>query len=99
MPPPFIGNLYMKDCVTKFQKYAVQLRSKYGGCFTFWAAHTQFVVVTDAKVMRQVLTDHRTFNKGWVYSEKFSVGFGQGLVTIQSGDHHKADRSLIQRFF
>ena len=56
-------------------------------------------MVTDAKVMRQVLTDHRTFNKGWVYSEKFAVGFGEGLVTIQSGDHHKADRVLIQRFF
>lgn len=98
-PLPLIGNLYMKDCVTKFQKYAVQLREKYGGCFVFWAAHTQFIVVTDAKVMRQVLTEHRTFNKGWVYSQKFAVGFGEGLVTIQSGNHHKADRALVQRYF
>lgn len=98
-PFPFIGNLYMKDCVSKFQKYVIQLRSKYGGVFVFWAAHTPFLVVTEAKIMRQVLTEHTTFNKGWVYSKKFAVGFGEGLVTMQSGDHHKANRSLIQRYF
>jgi len=89
----------MKDCVSKFQKYVIQLRSKYGGVFVFWAAHTPFLVVTEAKIMRQVLTEHTTFNKGWVYSKKFAVGFGEGLVTMQSGDHHKANRSLIQRYF
>ena len=49
--------------------------------------------------MRQALVEHNTFQKGWVYSEKFAVAFGDGLVTTQSGDHHKADRALIQRYF
>ena len=50
-------------------------------------------------MMRKVLVEHTSFNKGWVYSKKFAVGFGDGLVTMQSGNHHKADRSLIQRYF
>jgi len=98
-PLPFLGNLYMKDCVSKFQRYVIQLRAKHGGVFVFWASHTPFLVVTEAKIMRKVLIEHTAFQKGWVYSEKFAVGFGDGLVTMQSGDHHKADRSLIQRYF
>ena len=49
-----------------------------------------FLDATDADELRAILTDGRKFVKGPDYTEKFSVCFGEGLVTSIDQKHARA---------
>ena len=52
----------------------------------------------DLAYVRQILTDTKSFIKGDDYTMKFSVVFGEGLVTA-NGERHKHDRSCLGKYF
>ena len=54
---------------------------KYGKTFLFWPGNKAFLVCMDVDKVRQILTDTKKFIKGDDYTMKFSVVFGEGLVT------------------
>lgn len=74
------------------------MAKKYGKIFVFWPGNSAVIVVSDPVAARQVLTDSRTFIKGPDYTEKFSVVFGQGLVT-SNGEQHRKDRMCLGKYF
>ncbi len=94
---PLVGNLY--DLKTLYIiHYIHSCVRTYGSIFLFWVGCKPMVVICDPIVVRKVLTDTKTFIKGPDYTEKFSVVFGQGLVT-SNGNKHKEDRTCLGRFF
>lgn len=96
-PLPMLGNLLEKNAL-KFMSLIKNLKSKYGKIFVFWVFNKPTILIADMKAIRVVLTDTNTYPKGQDYTEKFSVMFGQGLVT-SNGDRHKRDRRALDSFF
>ena len=68
-------------------------RKKLGKFFLYWAGNKPFLIVADPNAARQVLSDGKSFIKGYEYSKVFSLAFGEGLVTSGSEKHRK-DRFL-----
>ena len=79
-------------------KYLGSNAAKYGKTFLFWPGNKAMLVCMDQDIVRQVLTDTKTFVKGDDYTMKFSVVFGEGLVTA-NGERHKHDRSCLGKYF
>ena len=73
-------------------------RRKYGRVFHFWPGNSSLIVVAEPVAARAILTDGRKFVKGPDYTEKFSVCFGEGLVTSRD-PKHKRDRACLGRYF
>lgn len=94
---PLIGNCYDPAALV-FLKHLGFLRKKFGKVFTFFNFTQGFLVICDPVVVRRVLSDTKTFFKGPDYTGKFSIIFGEGLVT-SNGEKHKKDRSLFGKFF
>lgn len=97
LPLPIIGNLYdpeTKSIIT----YIKSSIKKYGNIFTFWAGTKPMLVISDPLLVRKILTNTRLFIKGDDYTKKFSMVFGEGLVT-SNNDKHKHDRQCLGRFF
>ena len=97
LPLPIIGNLYDPKAISIIT-YINSCIRKYGSIFTFWAGYKPMLVISDPILVRKILTDTSTFIKGPDYTEKFSVVFGEGLVT-SNGNKHKVDRMCLGRFF
>jgi cytochrome P450 len=97
LPLPLIGNLYDPKSLSIIMYLSSCIR-KYGSTFMFWAGFKPMLVVSDPILVRKILTDTTTFVKGPDYTEKFSVVFGEGLVT-SNGNKHKEDRKCLGRFF
>ena len=94
---PLVGNLYDLKTLSIIH-YIHSCVENYGSIFLFWVGYKPMVVICDPIVVRKVLTDTKTFVKGPDYTDKFSVVFGQGLVT-SNGNKHKEDRTCLGRFF
>jgi len=56
------------------------------------------LVIADPLVARELLSNTKTFVKGDDYTKKFSVVFGEGLVT-SNGERHKHDRACLGKYF
>jgi len=97
IPLPIVGHLYLPNAPL-VMKFLAGMKRKYGPIFAFWSGNVPFVVVSDPKSVRQILTDTRTFVKGSDYSNKFAIVFGEGLVT-SNGDRHKKVRSCLGKYF
>ena len=97
LPLPGIGHLYLKD-VTQIMKLLASMRKRYGSVFHFWPGPEPILVVAESTDVRQILTDVTKFPKGADYTNKFSVVFGNGLVT-SNGARHKKDRGCLNKFF
>ena len=94
---PIIGNLY--DSKTyQLITYIKKNKNIYGDIFTFWAGIKPMLVVCEPSLVRQVLSNSSTFIKGSDYTEKFSMVFGNGLVT-SNGKEHKNDRICLGKYF
>jgi cytochrome P450 len=79
-------------------RYLADMRKEFGKIFTFFALSNAYLVICDPVVARRILSDSKTFIKGFTYSEYFSIVFGQGLVT--SGEEkHKVDRAIFGKYF
>lgn len=94
---PMIGNLY-DIRATAVMKYLSSCSQKYGKTFLFWPGSKPMLVCQEISDVRQVLTDTKTFIKGDDYTQKFSIVFGDGLVT-SNGDTHKHDRACLAKYF
>lgn len=94
---PIVGQLYDSK-VVRVMRYLSDASKKYGKMFLFWPGNKAMLVVMEIEAARQVLTDTRTFLKGADYTEKFSVVFGEGLVT-SNGETHKHDRGCLMKYF
>jgi cytochrome P450 len=96
-PLPLFGNIYDPSllCIIKYLHSCIH---RYGSIFLFWVGMKPTVVVCDPVMVRKILVDTKTFVKGPDYTEKFSLVFGQGLVT-SNGAKHKEDRACLGRFF
>ena len=94
---PLLGNIYDPSllCIIKYLHACIH---RYGTIFLFWVGIKPMVVVCDPIIVRKILVDTKTFIKGPDYTEKFSLVFGQGLVT-SNGVTHKEDRACLGRFF
>ena len=94
---PLLGNIYDPSllCIIKYLHACIH---RYGTIFLFWVGIKPMVVVCDPILVRKILVDTKTFIKGPDYTEKFSLVFGQGLVT-SNGVTHKEDRACLGRFF
>jgi len=97
LPLPIIGHLYMPGAVA-VMKFLSTMKKKYGPIFAFWSGNAPFVVVSDPKSVRQILTEVKLFIKGNDYQTKFAIVFGQGLVT-SNGERHKRDRQCLAKYF
>ena len=97
IPFPVLGNLYDPKAAFVIT-YINSCINKYGNIFTFWAGPKAMLVVSEPEIVRKILTDTKVFIKGTDYTEKFSVVFGQGLVT-SNGEKHRKDRGCLGRFF
>lgn len=97
VPMPLIGNLY-DSRVIRFMSYMVDLWKTHGHYFVFWRGNSPMLVVTEPNAVRQILTKPRDFVKGADYTEKFSVAFGQGLVTSME-EVHKKDKECLGKYF
>lgn len=96
-PVPILGNVYDLEAMY-FMKYLSKLRKKYGKFFRFIVFSKAYLVVCEPIAVRRILTDAKTFIKGYDYTKHFSVVFGNGLVT-SSGERHKHDRSIFGKYF
>lgn len=94
---PLVGNLYDPSAMTIIT-YIRKMTKVHGKIFTFWPGMSPMLVCSEPTAARQILTDTKAFIKGTDYTEKFSVVFGDGLVT-SNGDMHKHDRGCLARFF
>jgi cytochrome P450 len=92
-----LGNCYVPQALA-FMKFISDLRKQYGQLFTFFALGNGFLVVADPVVVRRILSDTKTFVKGFVYTDYFHLAFGDGLVT-SSGERHKTDRGIFGKYF
>lgn len=79
-------------------KYVQKLRKIYGDHFVFWGFSKPMLVCTDPVVVREVLSDTKSFIKGTDYTYYFAFPFGQGLVTSTS-EKHKVDRARFGKYF
>lgn len=82
----------------KIITYVRRMTEKHGKMFTFWPGMSPMLVCSEPSAVRQILTDTKAFVKGTDYTQKFSVVFGDGLVT-SNGEKHKHDRGCLARFF
>ena len=94
---PIVGNLYNPSALSIIS-YIKQMNKIHGKIFTFWPGPSPMLVVSDPNIARLILSNPVTFIKGSDYTEKFSVVFGDGLVTSQ-GRKHKDDRACFGRYF
>ena len=94
---PIIGNLYDPSTVAIIT-YIKKMSKIYGKIFIFWAGPSPMLVVTEPILARAILSDTTTFIKGPDYTEKFSMVFGDGLVT-STGNKHKEDRACLGKYF
>jgi cytochrome P450 len=79
-------------------KYLSNCRKKFGKVFVFWRCHNPLIIISDDQLVRQILTDTKTFNKGTDYTEKFASALGEGLIT-SVGERHKQDRNTLSKYF
>jgi cytochrome P450 len=70
----------------------------YGNDFTFFILNKPYIIVTDPKTVKAILSDSKNFIKGDDYTVKFKLCFGNGLVT-SNGEKHKKDRTFFNKFF
>jgi len=94
---PVVGNLWDPKA-PMIITYLRQQSKIHGKMFAFWPGMTPYVVVSDRNAAREVLSDTKVFVKGTDYTEKFSVAFGEGLVT-SNGETHKTDRACLSKYF
>ena len=96
LPLPFVGHLYLPEAPAVL-RFLSTCRRKYGRVFHFWPGNSSLIVVAEPVAARAILTDGRKFVKGPDYTEKFSVCFGEGLVTSRD-PKHKRDRACLGRY-
>ena len=94
---PILGNLYDVRAIA-VMKYLTHAAQKYGNTFLFWPGNKAMLVVMESSDVRQILTDTKTFIKGNDYTQKFSIAFGDGLVT-SNGSVHRHDRACLSKYF
>jgi len=94
---PLVGNCYNAEALYLL-RYLSSLRRRYGKIFTFFAFTKPYLVICDPVVVRRILSDTKTFNKGLDYTNQFAVAFGEGLVT-SNGDKHRKDRAHFGKLF
>ncbi len=94
---PLLGNCYQTEALFLF-RFLSKLRRRFGKVFTFFAFTKPYLVVCDPAIVRRVLSDTKTFEKGSDYTNVFSVGFGEGLVT-STGEKHRKDRTTFGKLF
>ena len=94
---PLVGNCYQAEALYLL-RYLSSLRRRYGKIFTFFAFTKPYLVICDPIVVRRILSDTKTFNKGLDYTNQFAVAFGEGLVT-SNGDRHRKDRGHFGKLF
>lgn len=95
---PILGNCYNPNVVTQLFRFLVNCRKTYGKTFVVYIFQKCFLVILDPSIARRILSDSRTFIKGHNYTEKFSILFGEGLVTAEA-DKHRKDRAIFMKYF
>lgn len=82
----------------QFIGWLSKLRRQYGKIYRVFTGNRAYIILMDKVAAREALSDPRTFVKGPDYKEKFSMIFGDGLVT-SVGEKHKMDRALFAKYF
>jgi cytochrome P450 len=95
---PMIGNCYNLSIFTGLIKFLAETRKSYGKLFKVFIMDHAYLVVLDPTVIRRVLSDPKAFPKGADYSNKFSIIFGEGLVT-SGNEKHRHDKGVFGKYF
>ena len=68
---PLVGNCYNAEALYLL-RYLSSLRRRYGKIFTFFAFTKPYLVICDPVVVRRILSDTKTFNKGLDDTNQFA---------------------------
>ncbi|RAO65901.1 uncharacterized protein BHQ10_001913 [Talaromyces amestolkiae] len=101
-PPtlPIIGNLHQLPRRRAHLKYT-ELAKQYGGLYTVKAGHHTIAVITDRRIVRELIEERGSTasNRPSSYIIQHLIGKNDHLLTLQYGQNWRVIRKLIHQHF